>query len=356
MTNKQVNNPPAIQSDEIDLLELWNKLWSQKWLIVFITFSFIILSTLYAFLSTPSYKSGAYFLPPSPEGVQEMNVLNLMMDKKFISEEEVFQSFLDELASRGAQRAIFDKYQLADLYDEGINGKTGLEYQAALNTAFQKFTKYIQIKYPGKKDKTDAVSVFLTLEKEPDEVATILNDLVTNSQEKAVKQYYEKIVAEVQQRKSHLKDKITSLRVIEKDRRFDRIVRLEEAAKIARSLDISEPSAMGPRIEVEDVVSQGLPLYYLGYRLLEAELSILRQRENDDPFIVKLRGLQQSIAELEALKLRVDKFSVMTLDQEAIPASKPAKPKKLLIIAVGAVFGLFLGVMVALIRSAIRKV
>lgn len=344
-----------MQSDELDLLEVWNKLWSQKLLIVLITVAFVILSALYAFLSTPSYKSGAYFLPPSPEGVQEINALNLMVDKTFISEDEVFQTFLDELASRGAQRAIFDKYQLAELYEDDIHLLTGLEYQAALNTAFNDFTKDIQIKYPGRNDKTDAVVVFLTLKKSSQEVADILNDLTENAKTTAIKQFYQAVIAELKAREGQIKDKIASLRVIEKDRRLDRVVRLEEAAKIARSLDISEPSAMGPRTEVQGVVNQGLPLYYLGYRLLEAELSILRQRENDDPFIAKLRGLQQNLAELEALTVREDKFSVVTIDQHATPAFEPTKPNKPLVIAIGAVLGLFLAVMVVLIRSAVKK-
>lgn len=342
-------------NDEIDLFDLWNGLMEQKWLILAVTFASILMAAAYAFLVTPTYKSTAYFLPPSIEDIQEMNALNLLVDKKFFQEDEVYSDFLENLASRDVNFNTFKHFDLAALYEDEIETYQGVEKQARFNKAFEDFSKDITIRYPSVKQTTKEVSIALQLQLSPEKTAEVLNYLITIAKEKTVKQYYKDIQAELNIRQQRIKDQITSLRNIEKDRRLDRIVQLQEAADIAHALNLSEPMSTGPQVKVQGVANQGLPLYYLGYKLLEAELSALRKRENDDPFIGKLRGLQQNLAELESLKLDMNKFGVVTVDQLALPAAKPAKPKKALVLAVGGVLGLMLGVFIALIRRAVKN-
>ena len=49
--------------DEIDLFELFETLWSEKFLIANITFSCGVIGTFYAFMATPTYKAEVLLLP-----------------------------------------------------------------------------------------------------------------------------------------------------------------------------------------------------------------------------------------------------------------------------------------------------
>lgn len=345
----------SFENDEIDLFELWNGLVQEKWLIVLSFVAAVILAGLYAFTATPVYKSTAYFLPPTVEDVQEMNALNLLTDKSFYQPAEVYENFIEHLNSRDVSQAIFNRFNLVELYVEDLGQVDESQRVAVLNRAFDEFSKSIGVNRPKKNASGNQVSVDLSLERSPQETADILNALIALAQEKTAHQYFKDIQSEMSIRQQRLHDQIASLRKIEKERRLDRVVQLQEAANIARSLDLKEPMQIGPEVKYQGVANQGLPLYYLGYQLLEAELSALKSRENDDPFIGALRGLQQKLSELQELKLDINKFGVVTVDQFALPAAKPIKPKKALILAVGGVLGLMLGVFVALIRRAVKN-
>ncbi|MCF6218685.1 MAG: Wzz/FepE/Etk N-terminal domain-containing protein [Gammaproteobacteria bacterium] len=53
--------------DEIDLLEYWDLLWSNRWLIVLITTSFTTLAIVIALLTTPIYKAEVLLAPAGAE-------------------------------------------------------------------------------------------------------------------------------------------------------------------------------------------------------------------------------------------------------------------------------------------------
>lgn len=111
---------------------------------------------------------------------------------------------------------------------------------------------------------------------------------------------------------------------------------------------------MGAKASIQGVSNQGLPLYYLGYRLLEAERKALDERRSNDPFINGLRDLQEKVSLLTSYNISIEDFATVRLDQAASVGEK-IKPKKSLILAVAGVLGLMLGVFVALIKIAVAK-
>ncbi|WP_373020533.1 LPS O-antigen chain length determinant protein WzzB [Thiomicrorhabdus sp.] len=342
-------------ADEIDLFELWNGLVQERWFILASAIIVTLLAGAYAFWATPIYQSKAYFLPPSVEDVQEMNSLNLLTNKPFYKPDEVYEDFIKSLRSREVLKQAFNKYGLVTLYEKNLGQVDGAKEEALTNRAFEKFAESFKLQIPKVKSASQEVSAELALALPPEKTAQILNEIVGLAEHGTSEQYLRNIQAELQIRKQRISDQIASLRQIEKERRLDRVAQLQEAANIARSLDFAEPISMGPQVKFNGIANQGMPLYYLGYKLLEAELSALKSRQNDDPFIANLRGLQQQLSELENLKIDADKFGVVTIDQLAVPDAKPIKPKRALIIAVGAVLGLMLGVFVALIRRAVKN-
>ncbi len=178
--------------------------------------------------------------------------------------------------------------------------------------------------------------------------------------------------------------------------RLDRILRLQEAAKIARSLDIAEPvgkiktisgtSLTKPQISTEKF-NGAPPLYTRGYEVLEAEIKSLSNRIVDDPFIAELRGLEETLIllennrKVEQLKARsnddafisrlrdkeyelawlesisINPLTVTTarVDQAAYPPKRPIKPRRKLIVVLGLMLGLMLGVFVAFFVNFIES-
>ncbi|MGV8604510.1 GNVR domain-containing protein, partial [Pseudomonas aeruginosa] len=91
-------------------------------------------------------------------------------------------------------------------------------------------------------------------------------------------------------------------------------------------------------------------MYMREAKALRAEISSLEARDSDDSFIGGLRDLQESYA-LDT-KLSPDESQVPVYRKDGVveTSDKPIKPKKLNIIVLGAVFGIFLGCLVGLLR------
>ncbi|RFQ16273.1 chain-length determining protein, partial [Pseudomonas sp. ATCC 13867] len=96
-------------------------------------------------------------------------------------------------------------------------------------------------------------------------------------------------------------------------------------------------------------------MYMRGAKAIGAELTVLEQRKNDDPFIPELRGLENQMAFLRGVDVNPDNVSVYTLDSSAEVPQTPIKPKKALIVALGLVLGGMLGVFVAFIRTILLR-
>lgn len=344
-----------IEDDEIDLFEIWDSLMQQKWLITLVVVVSLISTALYVFTVAPTYKSTIYFLPPSAEEIQEMNALNLLLGKGFYKEDEVYSSFFEKLNSRELKKSIFRKYEIVNTYSDNFDSLTGKKKIAFFNKYFEVFSKSLKINYPKKNTTSIQVSLSLELKLPAETVAKILNEMVFFAKKEVIEQYVRDILAKNSIYQKHLNSEIVSLRNIYEFRRLDKIARLEEAIKIAKKLEIAKPMVMGAKINVQGLANQGLPLYYLGYSMLEAELNALKNRKNNDPFISGLRKLQQQFSELVNLRQNASEFGVVTIDQEAVAAAKPAKPKKALILAVAGIMGLMLAIFIALIRRSFEN-
>lgn len=185
-----------------------------------------------------------------------------------------------------------------------------------------------------------------------------------------------------------LEDQIKTLRDSAKTKRMDQITVLTEAAKIAESIGLIEKSALLENTSIAanernafytEVNTQPQPLYLRGSKALRSEIKELTERSSDDPFIPGLRDLEDKVellkanrqiealkarqsndpfieilrdkeselAILEAFKIDPDEVRVVTLDQAAYPPEQRESPKRAKILALGAIAGLFLGIMAA---------
>ena len=111
--------------------------------------------------------------------------------------------------------------------------------------------------------------------------------------------------------------------------REDQIVRFREAKSIAESLGFEK------RVEATSIIQSTTelesdfttPLYYIGTKALEAEISVLNNRESDDPFIVGLRSLQEELALLKSYNFdNLEGFGVIIDHLAYPPKTNPRVP------------------------------
>ena len=419
MDPQSPQQPPHYADDEIDLFELFESLWKEKVLIVAITFVITLLAGLYAFvIAKPVYEVSVKVKPEALEAVELLKTLSFGEKIKvdvnnyinFIESPE----FIEALYGGGYFDKLFEGQEIDNPQD-----------------ALRVIPKILYATRLGDQKNPSIYPFQITLEAtDPLVGEQILNNLLNLAGAQLVVEAKEKYVAFKQNRILKLTDdkqtleaelfakrmdEITrlqeadSLQIKELSEQLriktesyfenlsDRIMSLDEAIGIARSLDIIEPVALDRLIRKNEAVSANQvfevvskdkedPLYMRGTRLLTAELEQLKSRPKDfipDNEIKKLKDQLEALRvnhKIETLKARTSDESFSEALQairaelaqlkveefpedlrfdyvngKAIAGDRPVKPKRLLIVALAVVVGGMLGIVVALIRSASKK-
>ena len=166
-------------------------------------------------------------------------------------------------------------------------------------------------------------------------------------EQNTIRQLVNNMVQSISSRIRSLENEITSKRKIAEQRRYDRIAQLSEALHISESIkqdkQISQNNASNP------------PLYYKGIKALEVEISLLRTRKSDDPFINGLRDIQEELEILRAVNIDKTKLHAMTLDQKAYPPEYKIKPKRTFIVIIGFILGIIVGIFAAFFINFIEN-
>jgi len=200
-----------------------------------------------------------------------------------------------------------------------------------------------------------------------------------------------------QQKIDEINGQIARLRVKAKKDRLNKIQVLSDAATIAESLGITENNfkVMGDAQKSNTAAltvaigdNQELPQWYLfGSKALVAEIEVLRNRDNDDPYVPEIVNLQNTLKEIqsnqtlrtlesreddspfiaeinqldvEAIKLKsisLDSTGInaMQISQYAYPEESPITPKKRQIVAVAFVAGFILSIFLVFIMNTFRQ-
>jgi|TARA_Y100001949_G_scaffold168132_1_gene166523 LPS O-antigen subunit length determinant protein (WzzB/FepE family) len=318
----------------------------------------------------------------------------------FLSRPELFQSIPNQGDSPEQIFADFNEQAFEMLFPDSRGSDE--------RTAFVG----LRLTYPKGMDGASVVNDFVgyVLELERQEIAADIESLIANrlaglgARMEAERASYDatkeaKIASLMEQsalKRAQLKDELTALREEVKTRRMNRIQQLNEAISIAESLGIrtpTSPSAMSEapsgdaQVIRTEVNNQQNPLYFMGTKALMAErdalysrksddfvepriaeiqselailvnnreVEILREREGEDLYLTNLAELREEAARLKAIKLDTERLKLVRIDQPALQSSRPVKPKRAMILALGGVLGGMLGIFVALIRSLMAR-
>ncbi|MDU9020981.1 LPS O-antigen chain length determinant protein WzzB [Pseudomonas corrugata] len=332
-------------SDEIDLIELVRGLWAQKWLIVGVTLLVTIGAAAYAFLSKPVYEAKLFIMPPTQNGIAELNYgRGKSTDLDTYSIRYVYGVFTRNLQAESLRQKFFKDIYLPSLPEQARRG--------AMDQLYEGFSKRLVVK--GGKDAADRYSVTVQ-GGDPVQATEWIKAYVARASEAAELELVKNVSTEAAVKARNIEQRVISLRENAQRVREDRIQQLQEALKIAEAIGLTGP-AVKSTAAVDITVETGNKLdYRRGSKALAAEIKALESRASDDAFISDLRSLQMRYSFYRKLKVDPESISVYRLDGDVEVPGSPIKPRKFYILVMGAILGFILAGFIALIRFFVSR-
>ena len=343
----------ANSDDEIDLVELFYGLRTQKWLIVLVTLVFAVGAASYAFFSKPVYEARLAVLPPSLSDIAGFSLGRTGDNtggnglKPFLVD-DVYAVFTRNLQSEKSRRQFFRQVYLPSLDEAQRSGSQDGLYKA--------FGEKFSVKAPDK-NQPDRYSVVVE-HYSPELASTWAKQYIDQVAERSLDEMLQNSERELAVRARNIEQQIKSERASAKARRDDRTRQLQEALTVAEAIGLDNPPVITGRVSNDSELSafmDGSLMYMRGAKALRAEMQVLLARTSDDPFIAELRNLEARYQSFADVNLDPSNVAVFRQDGDIEVPDQPIKPKKPLIVALGVVLGGMLGVFIALIRLMLRK-
>jgi chain length determinant protein (polysaccharide antigen chain regulator) len=322
--------------DELDLLKLWSILLKGKWLIAGVTLACVLAGVGYILLVKPVYEVETYFLPPTDQDIEELSVESVKGSR--YDTEKIYNFFLQNLQSRDFRKNFFKEENLMEFFTEG-------SISANSNRIFEKkFNQMLDLEKieDNRSSKTDFYLLYFR-NNDPHQAVQWVNDFVAQVMEKTKYQLIGDVRAMKQNRIDDLKKFIVSKRNKGERKREDQLIRLKEALELARKLGIDDDKFSGSAMEPAAIYNIGVS-YLRGVRALEAQITALKNRKSNDPYIEGLRELQEQLDFLTSIEIDPEKIKVARIDQPAFASNIPIKPKKNVVFALSGFGGIFIGI------------
>lgn len=344
-----MSQPPNVhkQSDEIDLFELFQKLWAKKWLIIGVTLAVTLVAAAYAFLTPPVYRAQASVMPPTLSDIAGFNLArNKDIGLEPFKVDDVYRVFTRNLQSDQSKRRFYNEVYLPSLTDN--------QKKASRDALYRGFLGRLKVTGPTSSQPDRFV---LNIEGgDPSEAAQWTEIYIKDVEQRSIEEMLSNAQSEIQVRGRNLIQQIETLRESAKVRREDRLAQLKEALKVAQAVGLENPPMIAGQMNDQlSAIMEGNLTYMRGAKALKAEINALSQRASDDPFVPGLRNLQEKHALYASLRIQPERVAVYRLDGTIETPDEPIKPKKMLILVLGVALGLVLGIFAALIQIAMSK-
>jgi len=408
----------SFHDDEIDLVELFHSLFKQKYLILAVAAVVTLVAATYAYLATPYYEVQSVLRPVDRGSLDELNgtgVYELTPVEALNRVGAGLSSYENRLAFFRDNQELFTGLvgpgrSLEQIF-EGFNRSafTMLQVDPKKTTGQSEFVG-LSLTYPHGVDGVEVLNglVAFVLDAERTRIDADLKVLIANrlfnieQKIEAARASYDaskqaQIAALLEQdtlRRAQLQDELQALRAELKTRRQSRIMVLDEAIQVAKSLGIEKPTTPSSMSDSQrqgqvvrtEINSREIPLYFMGREALKAErdalsarrsddfieprvseiekelallsrnrqVETLEKRDNEDLYLKDLAEWRQEAAQLKGINFDSSQLRLVRLDQQALAPLSAVKPKKALVIILGLGVGLMLGVFVALLRNILR--
>ena len=332
----------VVRDDEIDLIELIRGLWQQKLLIILTTLVVGGAAVAYALLATPVYEAKVFVQPPSQNDIAHLNYgRGGDSELGILTVKDVYDVYVRNLQSESLRRRFFQEIYLPSLSEEvrrgsqdNLYGRLGNVLVVAVTSKETPSRFAITVNLPDPKRAVDWAVKYAEMAGERAKLE-VLKDVKADAVVKA----------------NNLRRQIKAAQQSAQKQREDQIVQLNEALKVAKSIDLEKPPIISGALSSE--VSAGMDgslTYMRGSKALLAEIENLRKRSSDDPFIDRVREQQSSLAFYRELEIDPKVLEVYRQDGRVESPDSPIRPKKFIIVFLGVLAGGALGVLLALFR------
>lgn len=344
--------------DEIDLLELFQTIWGQKVKIALITLVTTLAAGVYAFTAEEVWTSKAVFEPPKLEEINDYYTVTQQLKrilqsstigdvalapKKIMA--EVYSEFMKQIDSDDLRREF---WLASDYYAEKIKNKNTDAAKLMVLSGLVKDNIEFEVA-DGKKIKYP----YLSLSADSASMAKSL-----------LEQYIEKVNDSVWQQKISelnvsIAQRVADLETEKRQIEFNSVTQKDNNIKISKNAkNIAEKANIKDfninAIQGNANVAKSDMLFFLGTKALDAQLDNLIQ--NPLIFPVRYYQIEQILSDIKKLpslkNMKVKSYRYLMSPRE--PMTKD-KPKKGLILVLGALLGGMLGVMAALLQHALQR-
>jgi len=191
--------------DEIDLLDIWNVIWSRRLLVLAVTVLVTAMAVAYAFLSPKTYETTVNITPPfdlSPapgdnalfSAISALTELNELTEAPEITPATVFKATVNNLQGSAIQA------QFAD--DNGVEAQ---------------LLQSLKVKRPGKKRGVLPMSVSLS-GNTPDRIAKLLNEYISYVNNYTGRTVIDDLQILLHRKRLAVEEKIEVARLVEKEK------------------------------------------------------------------------------------------------------------------------------------------
>ena len=347
------------QDDMLDIGQLLKQLWDAKFGISLITLLFIGVAVIYINVTTPIYQTQSIVVPPSPAALQRYNLVARLADPSRLvanaddpekAQEKLVKTLINDIDADDAYRAFQQVVRSQTLMQDFFVNKYLSHYHPEANALereqlFDRFSKELLVQLP-KNDKEFETAISFKSD-DPALAAEWLNDYVNQALDISRNRLLNNLKVQRSEQIRAIESRIAVLRTQAETDNTNQIRRVQDALTIARGIDLAQPSGSGNLI----TSYTGETMYLRGYEALEAELHLLKERQNLDPYIPDLPLLQQQLRLIQSSVLPGNEFATGQVDLPAVQPYQPIAPKKALILAIAAVLGFMLACAIALVRG-----
>lgn len=368
-------NTPPVQSpqypnyaypanDEIDLKELFLALWQGKWLIIITTLLFSVGAIGYALTTQEWWSAKATVSQPQLQGIANYQqvvkrypplfdvyqedgsiivseTLDLLIDP-----EVIFKRFIQEFNANGTKRRFMQTNPtFLTLQKQMLDQANDPEVMQKL---YEDWFERIQASAVDKKANDIFTLSFQSVDKSSS--LTLLNDYIQFVNQTLNQQLNANLISILTAKYGELTQQEKNLLQQAQLRLHVELERTQYALNIAEAADIKQP--------VQNLGEQELFSINIGSRALKAKVDALKSIKDLSVFEPRLAILQSKLSQFDLETLSAEaKWSVngfYYLDQPEQPLTRD-KPKRALIVVLGALLGGMLGVAIVLVRFAFRS-
>ncbi|MEH8028252.1 LPS O-antigen chain length determinant protein WzzB [Gallibacterium anatis] len=371
------NQQKSQTSDEIDLIELLTLLWKKKVTIIATTFICVVIAAIYAFTAKQQWTSKAEVIAPTTVSLN--NYLNIRREyARILGSDFDVNSLSNSLFSKFNQLMYsLDEREnflsQSEVYKLESAGKDEEQQRVILNKLAR---ENITITKPDAKKDPNAVwggvQVSFSAEK-PALAQDTLKAFIKKISQESLDYNFKSFLVSYNEKLTDLRFGLNQIKQNADVQRNIRLENLNRALDTAKRADIKDYSKISGEVEnnllniirtdtsiplSESPLSDNPYLFILGEKYISAQISTIKQ--NDIIYPPKYYQIQEQITQLEALAQKFKEGKLETnaytyLSSPDYPVVKD-KPKRLLIIFIGFIFGLVLSIILIIVRYALFNV